>query len=524
MKSSRPTIESLRQAWGRDVARERDMATIALYEEFVAGRSQSVDEQTWQDLGMDQVFAAIDRTTSMPGRQMLYARMRREEVDPVTLSERARQYAAFRQDAKSREEIQLQLSRLDQPGAQFLGPFLVGRSPVVPPLSWIFYILGAIPLACLIGMLWIKALFLAVILAVLVNTVVYLTYGQKIARYFAGFAQIDVMLGVAAALSKSADPHQLPELRILRKETPARKRVQRGMGWLVIDRTSMPELMQGAFLYLNMFFLLDVVVFLRSRRALEEERGPLGRIFESIGALDVAIAVASFLESQAVCCIPTFAEDHSLRVVDLIHPSIPGAVPNSVQLEGRSAAIAGPNMAGKTTFIRAVGINLLLGQTLNFCLAREAVFPRAKVRSSIRREDDLAEGESYFFTEIKRVLEFVNSSPDARFVFLLDEIFRGTNTQERIACSVAVLGHLARSQTVLVTTHDAELQELLKARFDMFHFSDQVVAEKYGFDYRIRPGPAHSRNAIKLLALSGYPASIVSEALAVADRLKPTSG
>ena len=58
MKSSRPTIESLRQAWGRDVARERDMATIALYEEFVAGRSQSVDEQTWQDLGMDQVFAA----------------------------------------------------------------------------------------------------------------------------------------------------------------------------------------------------------------------------------------------------------------------------------------------------------------------------------------------------------------------------------------------------------------------------------------------------------------------------------
>ena len=83
---------------------------------------------------------------------------------------------------------------------------------------------------------------------------------------------------------------------------------------------------------------------------------------------------------------------------------------------------------------------------------------------------------------------------------------------ERIAASTAVLHHLGGPQLVLATTHDVELQELLADDFDMYHFSDQVADGNYSFDYRIHPGPARSRNAIKLLEISGYPKSIIDEA------------
>jgi DNA mismatch repair ATPase MutS len=207
-------------------------------------------------------------------------------------------------------------------------------------------------------------------------------------------------------------------------------------------------------------------------------------------------------------------------VVELNHPLIDEPVSNTLNLTDRSALIAGPNMAGKTSFVRTIGIALVLGQTLNFCLARQAVLPRAVVRSAIRREDKLADGESYFFSEIKQILEFIRVDKQASFhVFLIDEIFRGTNTIERIASSVAVLRHLARDHMVFVTTHDFKLQELLADSFDMHHFGDRVLDGEYGFDYLIRPGPVQTRNAIKLLELSGYPASITREAEVLAEGL-----
>jgi DNA mismatch repair ATPase MutS len=166
-----------------------------------------------------------------------------------------------------------------------------------------------------------------------------------------------------------------------------------------------------------------------------------------------------------------------------------------------------------------VGINVILAQTLNFCLAERAVMPRVLVRSAIRREDDLNSGQSYFFAEIQQILEFTRTEETGqRHLFLIDEIFRGTNTIERVAASTAVLHHLGRHQFVLATTHDVELQELLADTFDMYHFSDRVAESTYSFDYKIHPGPAQSRNAIKLLELSGYPASIIHEAESLAAR------
>jgi len=397
----------------------------------------------------------------------------------------------------------------------------MGILPPRPRLAWLFPVLSVVSAAALVGMFFFHPLFLIAVPITLINGFIYYTYGQSIAPHFSGFAQINSLLGVAAELGKIPDGQGLPQIAGLRQSRPLIEVLRRRMGWLVVDRSTLPDLLVAVFGYLNMCFLLDIVVFLRSVHDLEKNRAALVQIFEAVGSLDAAIAVASYLESLPAFALPEMGDHRRIEVTGLYHPLIPQPVENAFSLNGRSALVTGPNMAGKTVFIRAMGINLILAQTLGFCLARSAVLPRSVVQSSIRREDRLSDGESYFFTEIKQVLDFIQCGQNGPpHVFLIDEIFRGTNTIERIASAAAVLRYLAQENIVFATTHDVELQRMLADTYAMHHFSDHVVDGKYGFDYLIHPGPVRSRNAIKLLALSGYPETITEDARRLAAELE----
>jgi len=103
------------------------MELIALFHELRPEVRMTVDEKTWQDLAMDEVFAKVDRTVSMPGRQVLYDQLRTFEDDESVLAERARQHALFRRDATLREEIQLLLARLDDRRAAWIASLLLNR-------------------------------------------------------------------------------------------------------------------------------------------------------------------------------------------------------------------------------------------------------------------------------------------------------------------------------------------------------------------------------------------------------------
>ena len=99
-------------------------------------------------------------------------------------------------------------------------------------------------------------------------------------------------------------------------------------------------------------------------------------------------------------------------------------------------------------------------------------------------------------------------------MFVIDELFSGTNTVERIAAARAVLQSISSKAHVLVTTHDVELQALLGERFELYHFREDPDVEGF-FDYRLRPGRATERNAIRLLARMGFPDDVVNDALAL---------
>ena len=124
--------------------------------------------------------------------------------------------------------------------------------------------------------------------------------------------------------------------------------------------------------------------------------------------------------------------------------------------------------------------------------------------------DEITVGQSYFFFEATELLRLLRNAEDSgrQFLFVIDEIFRGTNAIERVAAGTAVLRHLTSHAVVIASTHDHALADLLPDEFDFHHLSEVVTESGARFDYVLRKGPCTTRNAIKLLVLAGYPAAV----------------
>lgn len=210
------------------------------------------------------------------------------------------------------------------------------------------------------------------------------------------------------------------------------------------------------------------------------------------------------------------SEDGSVEIEAGYHPLLAAPVCNSITLHGRSALVSGSNMAGKTTFVKMVAINVVFGRTLGICLAARAAIPGASVLAAIRAEHSTESGKSRYFAEMEALLSFLRIAAEGRHpIIVIDEPFSGTNTAERIAAAKAVLEALGERATVLATTHDVELQELLGTRFEAYHFREDPDVEGF-FDYELRSGPCIEGNALRLLAKIGFPSEVVADAMSTA--------
>ena len=159
-------------------------------------------------------------------------------------------------------------------------------------------------------------------------------------------------------------------------------------------------------------------------------------------------------------------------------------------------------------------LNALTAETLDICFAVSYTAPYMRLLSSIRISDDIAEGTSYYLQEVLTVKRFLEAAQDsAPCLFALDELFKGTNTTERIAAGKAVLSHLNRGPHI-------ELAELLDSDgYELHHFREEVVDGQLVFDYQLHTGPLTTRNAIRILELYDYPPELIAEAYAVQERL-----
>ncbi len=178
---------------------------------------------------------------------------------------------------------------------------------------------------------------------------------------------------------------------------------------------------------------------------------------------------------------------------------------------GDVTLITGSNMSGKSTFLRTLGINLCLayaGAPLDAARCRTLPF---RLFTSINVSDSIGDGISHFYAEVrrlKRLLTALDEASSAPLFFLIDEIFRGTNNRERLLGSRAYVRALAgRRAAGLISTHDLELTHLADtiAGVRKAHFREEVTDGRLIFDYRLRPGPCPTTNALKIMQMEGLP-------------------
>lgn len=514
----------LRRRWARPLAEPHEIRLARrLYDvRDRAGESDrhEVDARTWADLDMNEVFAAVDRTLSPIGAQCLYDALRRPELSLPRLVERDRLASVLADSREVREQLQLQLVRLESSPVWRLPGLLRDGAELPPPplplalfhgLSW------ALPITAILALsfpvLWIPAFLLFC-----ANTILDVQMQRTIALHSSDISYLGRMLGAAdriAGLDVSGLETVQQELRRNLEGTAAIRRRSFTIG--VYDPFGLSE-------YLRSILLRNTIAFFSLRGLLLRYKSQLRKIYMAIGSLDLASSISWYRAEHPASCRPVLSQSASvMQAVDIRHPVLCDAVGNDLAIErGRGLLITGSNMSGKTTFVKTIGVNAILAQSLSTVLADRYEAPFLVTMSSIDILDSLKNGRSYYMDEIESVLRLVRVADEqVTALLLVDEMFRGTNPTERVNAASEVLRYLAKRQMVLAATHDLEVCERLATCFENVHFREHATGEGLDFDFKLRKGPSTTRSAIELLRRAGFPNEIVEAAAAAASSQEP---
>ena len=274
-------------------------------------------------------------------------------------------------------------------------------------------------------------------------------------------------------------------------------------------------------LALNAFIPWDLIFVGKLHRLITALHETLPKWLEIIGQLDAASALARFAYVNPDYQWPQLEVTHNpnhppgITAQAIGHPLIARShrITNDLDLrgEGHMLLVTGSNMSGKSTYLRTVGINLCLAQAGGPVCATTFSWSWLQLYCCIRVTDALDEGLSYFYAEVKRlkvILDAVHSITSRPVLFLIDEIYRGTNNRERLAGSEAFVQVLQKSRGLgMISTHDLELTQLAGANGHIrnAHFQESVEDGALHFDYQLRPGPCPTTNALRIMAQEGLP-------------------
>lgn len=266
--------------------------------------------------------------------------------------------------------------------------------------------------------------------------------------------------------------------------------------------------------YKNVLFLSEARRFSKSQKYFKKYGEEIHKLYYLIGKIDCQIGIISIKKAYKT----NFADfGEKISGKNLYNPLLKEAVANDLDLE-KSIILTGSNASGKSTYLRTIGINAVFALSFGIFFGEKLEIKPMKLTSAIDISDSIMENLSYFMAESKAIGDMIEDSEEK--IILLDEIFRGTNTIDRIAAATATLKYLARNNHVVAATHDIELTILLKDLYKNMHFEERIEDGDIKFDYLLKEGPATSRNAIAILDNLNYPREIISEARALSKELE----
>ncbi len=483
----------------------------------------TLSDKTCNDLDFAELFMFIDRTNSRIGQQYLYNKLRNIPADPIKNISNENLLEEFTNNSDFRVSVQRQLSKLNHREVYYVATLF--QDEILKPPKWYFIVpLLSFASALSFVLAFFNPVFFLVILSLsVINIVIHFWNKKNLFNYFSSIPQLSKLNGVAQELFKHRILKEIqPDLM---KSASVINKVSNRMSFfnLETEMQSDQRILFWAILELvKIVFLIEPLFLFGTLKRIDTKRKEIENVFLFVGEIDAIISIASLRKGLENYCTPKIIDERKeLSAQEVYHPLIENCVTNSLNVNGRSVLLTGSNMSGKTSFIRTIAINVITGLTINTCFATHFSMPQMRVFSAIRISDDLMNDRSYYFEEVMTIKDMIDKSVAENInLFLLDEIFKGTNTVERISAGKAVLSSLnGKNNIVFVSTHDIELADLLKNEYDLYHFSEMVDHKTVAFDYKLKEGKLKNRNAIRILQINDYPESIINEAIEISEEL-----
>lgn len=472
----------------------------------LTGAPPQVDEQTWNDLLLDQYSERLAQQTSIFGQQELHRRLLSGHATPASIA----RVDALIADAPLATELTqachgLRRADTEASASLFGAPF----APRPWWSGWLWMI--ALALLLSIGAVWLVG---PLALAGVITACVALMTIQS--RYYESSKQWEYQLDTLRHMLKAYGVLGRMDAAVT---TPFRTgRSQAGkllrgielslLRYLPLVDTVMVE-------YGDWLLLRNVTRYFRTRELVAAQLVFLRQAYLDVAALEADLALVRHLRAQPAFCHVREGAPRALALQGMVHPLQSQAAPLSLALDGQGAFISGQNGIGKSTLLRTLGLNLVCARAFGFCHAHSATLPRVAVYSSMQSEDSLASGESLYMAELRRARELLALAEDGvPALVLIDEIFRGTNHLESVAAAAAVLHQLAERHLVIVSSHNLVLAPLLEQCLAPWC----VQRDGQGV-LRLAPGVLAVTNGIALLAQRGFGRAIEDKAARVFDWL-----
>lgn len=495
-----------------ELNRKRNYSSIKrLFEKAVSDHTlldqQAIDDCTWNDLNMEQIFSSIDRTITTPGEQQLYRILRIPLTEERTLRQRGKTISFFHDHPGKREQIQQELwklGRTDHEVTEVLSRELKGNR-----ITRVFYSFFALffLLTVFSFIFWGFNQYnsLTIVALFIVNMFIHGRMSAQLQEQVMVVQYIGEMINRIPRLNAVLATDLQDYTKRIGQCYGKCKNI--GKKASVLSRVEGLDVLGD---YLNIMLLVKERNYHAIASEIERKKEEISDLYAILGEIDALISVSLFRESLDYYTEPEFTDEIVLDMEAAVHPLLDNPVANSLQVTDKGVIITGSNMSGKSTFLRTVGVNSLLAQTIFTCLAKKYRTGLYHIVSSISLNDNLIDGKSFYLGEAEAIHRIVRASRETiPCLGLIDEIFKGTNPVERVNAAAEILTYLAEGNAlVLVATHDLQLIPMIKG-YDSYFFKEDVNEQGLVFDYLIHKGISSTKNAIKVLEFLGYPAPLI---------------
>ncbi len=520
IRNKKKIYQKLKNSWGavpknRNSYEEYERMSKLFYKTLQKNKNlNAVDDITWNDLSMDEVFGLINNTNSSVGQEYLYRMLRTPESNDEILKERDRLAEYFTENEDDRINVQKKFVALGYARNVSVSDYIDIIMDLEPESSLLDILCNVLIVASLVYCIGFNP-SLGIILVIGAMGFAIIDYYKKKAKvenYYSCVKLIVRMINCSEDISdlkvSGLDKYN-PKLKGFAKTFASIRRNSSLLAGTGAGSGSIAEIFID---YFCMITHWDLMKFNSMVRLLSDRQEDITDMFDTLGTIESSIAIGSFRQLMPYYCKPEFVYNSKVvDVVNLYHPLISEPVANSISVD-KAVLLTGSNASGKSTFLKTVAINAILSQTIYTSVSERYRGSFFRIMTSMALQDNLSGSESYFMVEIKslkRIVDSIKNSEQPVLCFI-DEVLRGTNTIERISASSQILKSMSCGNSLcFAATHDIELTYILEKCYNNFHFQEDISDNDIHFNYTLFDGRATNRNAIKLLGIIGYEDKII---------------